>query len=95
MTTPTHLPLATDDPAGPPTEPDVESASPVENTAAGGTKENSNEFILEGFDFSTGIDKPWTILYTVVRLFDQISLRTHNSSLEGATELKVVPFCSS
>lgn len=44
-----------DDPAGPPTEPDVESASPVENTAAGGTEENSNEFILEGFDFSTGL----------------------------------------
>ena len=32
--------------------------------------------------------KPWTI----VRRFDQISLRTHNSSLEGATELKFAPF---
>ena len=35
--------------------------------------------------------KPWTI----VRRFDQISFRTHSSSLEGATELKFPPFCSS
>ena len=27
--------------------------------------------------------------------FDQISFRTHNSSLEGATKLKFAPFCSS
>ena len=35
--------------------------------------------------------KPWTI----VRRFDQISFRSHNSSLEGATKLKFAPFCSS
>ena len=29
------------------------------------------------------------------RWFDQVSLRTHNSSLEGATELKFVRSCSS
>ena len=35
--------------------------------------------------------KPWTI----VRRFDQISFRLHNSLLEGATELKFAAFCSS
>ena len=38
-------------------------------------------------DFSRN---PWTI----VRCFDQISLRAHNSSLEGAMKLKSAPFCS-
>ena len=31
----------------------------------------------------------------VLRSFDQISSRLHNSSLEGAMELKFPPFCSS
>ena len=30
---------------------------------------------------------------TIVRHYDQYSFRTHNSSLEGATEPKFVPFC--
>ena len=33
---------------------------------------------------------PWTI----VRRFDQISLHTHNSSMEGAMKLKLASFCS-
>ena len=40
--------------------------------------------------FSDSGQKPWTI----VRCFDQISLRTHNSSLEGVMRLKFTPFCS-
>ena len=44
--------------------------------------------ILLDSKFSVFGLKPWTI----VRHFDQISFRTHNSSLEGATELK---FCRS
>ena len=44
--------------------------------------------IAEIADFG---QKPWTI----VRHFDQISFRPHNSSLEGAAELKFIPFCSS
>ena len=36
------------------------------------------------------LPKPWTI----VRRFDLIRLRARNSSLEGATELKLAPFCS-
>ena len=31
----------------------------------------------------------------IVRRFGQMSFRTHNSLLEGATELKFVSFCSS
>ena len=41
-------------------------------------------------NFSDFGQKPWTI----VRRFDQISLRTHNSSLEGARKLKFSTFCS-
>ena len=41
--------------------------------------------------FSVSGRKPWTI----IRRFNQISFHAHNSSLEGATELKFVPFCSS
>ena len=37
--------------------------------------------------FSDSGRKPWTI----VRCFDQISLRTHNSSLEGVTKLNSAP----
>ena len=40
--------------------------------------------------------KPWTIYYfIIVHGFDVISFHTHNSSLEGAAELKFAPFCSS
>ena len=40
--------------------------------------------------------KPQTMVFgQKLRRFDQISFRTHNSSLEGATELKCGPFCSS
>ena len=35
------------------------------------------------------------IAWTIVRCFGQISLCTHNSSLEGAGKLKFQPLCSS
>ena len=35
------------------------------------------------------------IAWTIGRCFGQISLCTHNSSLEGAGKLNPVPFCSS
>ena len=35
----------------------------------------------------------WSKTMDYSQAFCSISLRTHNSSLEGATELKFVPFC--
>ena len=44
----------------------------------------SDETVLLKSNFSVSGRKPWTI----VRHFNQVSLHNHNSSLEGATELK-------
>ena len=41
-------------------------------------------------NFSVSRQTPWT----VVKSIDQISFRTRNSPLEGATKLKFGPFCS-